>query len=162
MAKHVPEFDQSRTKRIKAPDKPPDIINNSEGGQSIIAFTGERRNGLFKVLVSGKVIELSRVTLNVLIDLVLARAASETGYLQARPVIIFRLRKAIDEAVVSGAGHALIETGGTHEYRLTIPRNRLSDQVDVAPCFVELVAIGAVSESQASEIRQVSDGMKST
>ena len=68
---------------------------------------------------------------------------------------IARLRRAMDAAAGTGAGHALIETGTTEEYRLTIPRADLPNCVALEPTFFELEALKVVSAEQAESLRDL-------
>jgi hypothetical protein len=130
------------------------VVAAPAGGRPILAFTGERRKAHFQVLVHGESVELSRVALNLLIDLVIARATAAMGYLRFRPVSVCRLRQAIDDALGVGAGGELIETGGTQEYRLTISMKDLNEQMHLFPAFLGLVAIGIVSTARAFELKR--------
>jgi len=120
-----------------------------------IVFTGDRRNDRFRILVKGKAVELCRVGLNILIDLVIARADSRTGFLRACPVSVCRLRQALDESLGPGGGKGLIETGGAKEYRLTILPQQLGVALAIEACFVELVELKVVSLSRASQLLQL-------
>jgi hypothetical protein len=85
--------------------------------------TSERLRGRFVVLVRGKAARMGRGMVNLLLTLMAARVESQReGFvrdpLTAYPMAIHRLRRLLDEAVGSGTGRELIETGVGAEYRI--------------------------------------------
>ena len=118
-----------------------------------IVLTGERHNDHYEVIVNGQTVELTACSLKVLIELILGRAGSGTGFVPINPVDICRLRQSLEKAAEPGTRRALIETGGSEEYRLTIPRDQLCAQVAVREYFAELVELQVVSASQAKNLR---------
>ncbi len=119
-----------------------------------ITFTGERRKNHYRVLFYGLETELTGTALNLLTELVLARADTETGYVQARPLDIYRLRRSMDTAR-RGIGNQLIDTGGGEEYRLAIPFDKLASEVAVTVCFLELIDLKIVSRLTAEKLSAV-------
>jgi len=85
---------------------------------------------------------------------VLARTQHGQGFVELNPVTVFRLRHAIDDAIGSGMGRALIETGTSNEYRLTISMNDLRGSVALTPCFFELVQLNIVSRDKANKLEE--------
>ena len=101
-----------------------------------LVFTGERDEEYYTVLVHGRAVALPLAELQLLIDLVLARAELPTGFLtEVSPAEICRLRAAIDAVLGKGAGKKLIATGSGKEYRVSILPDELADQVGYTEPF---------------------------
>lgn len=120
-----------------------------------ITFTGKRSHNHYCVQIEGREVTLTPATLNCLIELVLARGETETGFLQLPALEVFRVRRALDEALGAGAGKNLIETGGGEEYCLTISRAELRHHISVTACFPELVELQVVSAQHCKRLRQM-------
>jgi hypothetical protein len=118
-----------------------------------ITFNGDRHNGHFEVRILGRTTLLPCALFRTLIDLVIARAETETGFLPENPVTIRRLRQAIDQAVKPGTGKTLIETGSGEEYRLTIPKEEILQEVAFERGFFELEGLKVITKLQADSIR---------
>lgn len=138
--------------------KPTDHADNAD---PMIVFTGNRGNDHYEVVVQGKVVELSLSCLKVMIELVIARRGTGTGFVRVNAVAICRLRRALDEAVGLGAGHAFVETGNAEEYRLAIPRHQIKAKLAITSCFLELVKLKAVSRDRASALRRLCHSVSS-
>ncbi len=123
--------------------------------EPVIVFTGDRDNDHIQIQLHGTLIRLGAALLEPLVELVLERAHSETGYLQLEPVTVYRLRRALDEVLGPGTGKSLIETGLAQEYRLTIPRAELAAKVAVAASFAELETLKVISKQQLTELLRV-------
>jgi hypothetical protein len=132
-------------------------VREKRVAQPQIIFTGNRRNDRYQVIVGDKIIEMPLSALKAMIDLALARHGPGNGYTRINPVVVFRLRRAIDNVVGPGMGKALIETGAVDEYRLTMPRDQLASVVALSPCFFELVDLDVVPAEQASELQAALD-----
>jgi hypothetical protein len=126
-----------------------------------ITFDGDRHNDHFEVSLFGEKILLPCAPFRTFVDLVIARAESETGFLRKNPVTIRRLRKAIDEAIKPGAGKTLIETGSGKEYRLTIAKETIGQEVHFEPGFFELEGLKVISKRQVDCIRALQKNSKS-
>jgi hypothetical protein len=90
-----------------------------------------------------------------LLALVLHRADSEIGYARLTKVTVWRLREDLAQAVGIERAKALIETGVTNEYRLSIPRDQLKSQVALTPCFAELVPLEILTKRQYAKLRRI-------
>lgn len=152
-----------RGKAVPNKDRHPNMSPMEESAFPLaITFTGERRHNHFRVQVRRQTVNLTASSLNILIDLVLAREDSETGFVQLPALDIFRLRRALDSALGPGAGKDLIETGGGEEYCLNIPRDELGSQVAVTACFFELVDLNVVSTLQGNKLKRLCGLVKSS
>ena len=129
---------------------------NKPAPEPAIIFTGERRNSHFQVLLYGQEAKLTAAALNLLVALVLSRADSGTGFMQAHPLDIFRLRRSMD-AAGRGLGKKLIETGGGEEYRLTICLEKVPLEVTITSSFLELIDLKVVSRTVANKLCAVCD-----
>jgi hypothetical protein len=118
-----------------------------------LGFTGERGRRHFQVRIGDSAVDLTRSTLQALIQLLLARAEAGSGFVRLSEVIVCRLRHAFDDALREGRGEALIETGCTREYRLT----SMPACVLVEPAFFELEALGVLSADQAAGLRRLAE-----
>jgi len=107
--------------------------------------------------------QLTYSQFSTLIDLIVARGTSPSGFvtaaslevLEISPVTISRLRNALDQAIGSGTGRELVETGCAEEYRLAIPADALRTQVVVEAGFFELELIGLITPQQAAALRRI-------
>ena len=126
-----------------------------------LVFTGYRINRSHGIYLHGKFVTLPRSGLCLLIQMVLARANSVTGYLRADPVAMWRLRLALANAVGPDRVKALIETGGRAEYRVTIPCAAFKTQIGVMRCFRELVDLEMISKKDLARLRRRCRAMKS-
>jgi hypothetical protein len=115
-----------------------------------VVLTGSRHDNHFRVDIDGEAVILSCACFIVLVDLVFARIDSGSGWLQVSRSAIHRLRKSLG----GGAGKRLIENGCGEEYRLTIPRPKMSKCVGVTKCFFELQSRDIVDEAQAGILRK--------
>jgi hypothetical protein len=86
-----------------------------------LILTGDRRNRRYKIEINNCPVWLSGSLFGTLCDLILNRSQSDTGLMPASAVMIFRLRKAIEE--VADHDPQLIETGADADYRLAIDLN---------------------------------------
>ena len=127
----------------------------------VILFTGERHNNHFEVCVLGRKVLLSLAMLRTLVDLLIARANTEIGFLAQSPVTSRRLRRTIDQAVKPGTGKSLIETGSGQEYRIALARETVDEAVMTAPGFFELVSLKVISSQQAAQLRRITKPLKS-
>jgi hypothetical protein len=119
-----------------------------------ILFTGERSHDQYRVRMFGKAARLTHSTLNALVELVIARAKLETGFVPLSRVTVSRLRRSLDY-VKRSAGRTLIETGCGEEYRLSLTKEKLAKHTAVAPSFYELVALKAISQEQADQLTSI-------
>lgn len=120
---------------------------------AVLFLSGQREHDHYQVGLRRKTVNLRHAELLALIDLILARANSDVGFVKIPSLVIFRLRRAMDKAAGKGAGAALIETGCAEEYRLTMPRAELKKLVAVDPTFFELEGLKVISAEQAKELR---------
>jgi len=121
----------------------------------VLVLTGKRHRARIEARLHGQAVRLSCSSFQLLLDLVLALANTETGYVNIHPTSICRLRKAIDAILGEGSAARWIETGMSQEYRLTIPREEMAVQIALTPCFFELVDLKVVTEEQAEELREL-------
>jgi len=115
-----------------------------------IVLTGRRHKNHFRVDIDGEAVILSCASFIVLVDLVYARIDSASSWLQVSRSAIHRLRKSLG----AGAGKRLIENGCGEEYRLTIPKSKMSKCIGVTRCFFELSSRDIVAEPQAEILRK--------
>lgn len=128
---------------------------------SRLVLTGERHAGHFEVRLKRGAAGLTYTGLRALVALVLSRAGAGSGFVRLSPVLVSRLRHALDRAAGPGTGEALIETGFKKEYRLAVPRERLRSLVAVEPSFFELEALKVISAEQAAQLRRLCRRVKS-
>jgi hypothetical protein len=121
--------------------------------QPALTFTGERRNRRLLVRIHAKSLWVSYGPFCGLVRLVLARGQTQSGFVTdpdvLYPVAVYRLRRAIDEAVEPGAGTTLIETGLGAEYRLAVP---ITD-VALAPDFLEIAGVGVLAADELANLQ---------
>ena len=141
------------TSALMSPPKNAKRKTRTKNHEPVLILTGNRPNDHFQILLHGNVVDLKCSELKVLLSLILAGGVAGTGFVRANPVIVCGLRKALENAVNNGTGKALIETGSKNEYRLTIPRDRMKEQVAITSCFFELVALGVISGAHARKLR---------
>jgi hypothetical protein len=105
------------------------------------------------VLIQGKPMWVSYGTFCGLVRLVLARGQTEGGFVAdpdlLYPVAVFRLRRALDQAVGPGAGDTLIERGLKGEYRLSIPVTRVA----LGPDFEEIAGAGVLTADELAQLQ---------
>jgi hypothetical protein len=143
--------------RTSRPTRMKPLKSSSKNGHLVVTptltLTGNRRENRFEIYLLGRPLELTCSTFKALVDLVIARGAPGNGYVRAERISIHRLREAMDIAVALGTGKSLIETGSGEEYRLTIPRDELSSQIVLTPCFVELDNLNILTTQQVTRLR---------
>ena len=122
---------------------------------AVIVLTGERNSKSFRIYVNNKAVDLSGEAFKALIALVVAGCSTQaTGYCWLSAVTISRLRDALDETLGDGFGKSLIQTGRKQQYRLTIPPERMKEQIYLRANFFELEQLGSVSSAQIEILRQ--------
>jgi len=146
---------RTKPSRRKPPRRNRVLVEAEALTPCLITFTGDRRHNRYRVNIRQHAVNLTAASLNVLIDLVLRRDDSPTGFVRLPAVDVFRLRKAVDSVLGHGAGKDLIETGGGEEYCLAIPRSELGRQVDLRDSFLELVDLKVISASQCKKLRRL-------
>jgi hypothetical protein len=121
--------------------------------QPALKLTGDRRNDRFRICLYGRPAELTGSSVYILVELILARADSETGFVPLSPVEVHRLRRALDDAGGAGSGKRLIETGAGEEYRLALAPEELAEQVVLEASFFELTRMGVLTGAQAGRLQ---------
>jgi hypothetical protein len=106
------------------------------------------------VLVDGRSAALSHGCFDALVNLLVALGRPGSGFVDATPVIITRLRRALDRAV-PGCGRRLIPPGTGGQFLLKVERGELQSRLTLDPTFFELVAIGRVSGEQADTLKSL-------
>ena len=124
-----------------------------------IVFSGERSENHYVVAVSDKPIQLTHACLEALVELVLARQKSVTGYVPISRVCIRRLRESLNGAGPN-LGRMLIETGCGEEYRLRLPKDSLAKEISVDPSFLELGRMGALCQEQVEQLARFAEHLK--
>lgn len=102
-----------------------------------LSLTGVRHERRHRAVVLGHEVWLPSGEFAALCRLAAALVERPAEYLEFNKLVIHRLRRSFDVATRRpGLGEHLIETGVGSEYRLTLPRERLS----VDPSFASLPA----------------------
>ena len=112
--------------------------------------------------MNGATLPLSCSSFQLLVELIIALASSETGALEAEAVAVCRLRAALDGALGADTGKRLIVTGMKGRYRLMVPRKKLRARIQLTACFFELVDLHIISAEQADTLRGALRVLKST
>ena len=133
---------------------PPHLRSFKASATFGILITGTRVGDQFRVAVRGVAISLTFGSFKALIDLTMARANGDSGFVQIEKMTIRRLRAALDKFLGDGVGKTLIETGSGEEYRLAIPKSKLRARVRLTACFFELAKIGLISEDDSEAMRR--------
>jgi hypothetical protein len=117
-------------------------------------LTGNRHDHRIGVLFFGQPAMISCASLEALVEMLVARIETASGYCEISRQTIFRLRKGIDACGGDGCSLRLIQTGFKGQYRITASKSDFSTRIGVTACFFELVDLAILSPSQAETIRQ--------
>ena len=118
----------------------------------LVEITGERGNKRYQVLFHGHEIWLTQTDLVALLNLVIARATLQAGFIHVARNTVYRLRHAFNHDGGGETTAALIETGANDEYRLTTARADLATHVVLrAACFE--MHLRDFSEEQMTQLR---------
>lgn len=125
------------------------VRRKKEKDAGSVVLTGRRRNDHVRIDLAGKPVWLACASFIALVDLVHARLTLDSGCTRLSRSVAHRLRKELGVAAKS-----LIDTAGSGEYCLTIPKAKLRRRVGITPCFYELVPRAIVSQEQANALQK--------
>ena len=97
---------------------------------SDFVFTGQRRDGHFRVDVAGKPVWLPCASFKTLAKLAVALIRTDSGLAAIDRLTIHRLRKSLGKH-----GKELIAIGSGEEYRLTIPKTKIAEYLSPRRVF---------------------------
>ena len=121
-----------------------------------VVLTANRRRGRFLVLISGKPVWLTGGLFSTLCQLVSARMTTSMGYVSASPMVVCRLRRAIESALsYPEDAMTLIETGVGQEYRLTIEPG----QIVLDGTFSDYPMANVIGEETLKQLRPGHPGL---
>jgi hypothetical protein len=130
-------------------------LKKAPSHSAAIILTGRRLDDHFIVACHGTSTSLTLEALRALIKLILACPNEDSGTASVPRNTIYRLRKAINQALGRGVAERLIETGFGQECLLAIPPKELKSQVLVTPRFLGMVRLKVLSQADADRLREL-------
>ena len=136
-------------------DKSHQSTRRKEGASRFdLLLTGDRHDNRIHVQFYGTSELIPCASLEALVEMIVARIETESGYCEIARRTILRLRKEIDACAGPGCGRRLLETGFKGQYRITTRKSDILTRIGLTPCFFEFVDLAIISLGQATTLRR--------